>query len=149
MPKTNLLRVYVDADVLYRATSASHQATASLALLYLGQATVLEVVTSRYTLQEALRNLERRSPTLAMDLLKLVEQSVEVVESPPGSVVGRFVGQADPKDLPNLAAAVTTGAHLILTFNGRDYYPVPELIRVMTPGDLVLRVRAALAGLAV
>ena len=73
MPNPSLLRVFVDADVLYRATSASHQATASLAVLHLGQATVLEVVTARYTLEEALRNLKQRSPALAMDLLNLAK----------------------------------------------------------------------------
>ena len=42
-----------------------------------------------------------------------------------------------------------TDAHILLTFNGKDYYPSPKLIRVMTPGDLVLRVRDAIAGLTV
>lgn len=149
MSNPSLLRVFVDADVLYRATSASHHATASLAVLHLGQATVLEVVTSRYTLEEALRNLKQRSPALAMDLLNLARESVEVVESPPASVMGRLVGQAHPKDLPNLAAAVMADAHIILTFNGKDYYPALKSIRVMTPGDLVLGVRSAVAGLAV
>ena len=149
MPNPSLLRVFVDADVLYRATSASHQATASLAVLHLGQATVLEVVTARYTLEEARCNLNQRSPALAMDLLNLAKESVEVVDSPPTSVISRFVGQAHPKDLPNLAAAVQADAHMLLTFNGRDYYPPPKLIRVMTPGDLVLRVRNTVAGLAV
>lgn len=149
MSNPSLLRVFVDADVLYRATSASHHATASLAVLHLGQSTVLEVVTARYTLEETLRNLKQRSPALAMDLLNLAKESVEVVESPPSSVISHFVGQAHPKDLPNLAAAVMADAHMLLTFNGKDYYPPPKLIRVMTPGDLVLRVREAVAELAV
>jgi len=117
--------------------------------MHLGRATVLEVVTSRYTLEEALRNLKRQSPALAMDLLNLVKEAVEVVEAPPSSVFDRFAGQAHPKDVPNLAAAVITGAHILVTFNGRDYKPVPGLIRVMAPGDLILRVRTAVAGLAV
>ena len=149
MPNPSQLRVFVDADVLYRATSASHPATASLAVLHLGQATVLEVVTSRYTLGEALRNLNRRSPALAQDLLDLARQSVEVVDAPSAAIVSRFVGQAHPKDVPNLAGAVMANAHMLLTFNVRDYFPPPGVLRVLTPGELLIQARTALVGLTV
>ena len=88
-----------------------------------------------------------------LDLLNLVRVP-EIVESLQQRTTCRrppFVGQAHPKDLPNLATALcwpmpTCSGHLQ---RAEITTPPPNLIRVMTPGDLVLRVRDAVAGLAV
>jgi hypothetical protein len=48
-----------------------------------------------------------------------------------------------------LVAAHRNGCHFLVTFNVRDYSKPPESLAVMEPGELVQRVRAHLAELAI
>jgi hypothetical protein len=58
-----------------------------------------------------------------------------------------YKGQADPKDLPILVAAVQHGCRFLLTFNTRHYAPTTDEITVQRPGDFLTTVRTLLARL--
>ncbi len=146
MQPQNLLRVYVDADVLFRAATALHEHTAALVLLRMAEFTLLDVVSAAYTVDEALRGLQAHLPDQAPLLLQLVGRSIRIVADPPPSLLQAYKAQAHWKDVINLAAAVEAKAHVLVTYNVRDYRPQRSVVRIMTPGELVAVSREALYG---
>lgn len=141
---SNQLRIFVDADVLFRAATASHDYTAALILLRMADFTMWDVVTAVYTLEEAVRNLRRFLPTEEETFLGLFARSVRLIDDPTTEQIEPFETQANWKDVVNLAAAALAGAHILATFNKRDYYPQDGALRVLTPGELVSEARAVL-----
>lgn len=144
MQPQNLLRVYVDADVLFRAATASHEHTAAIVLLRMAEFTLLDVVSAAYTVDESLRALRAYLPDQAPLLLQLVGRSIRVVDDPPASLLQAYKAQAHWKDVINLAAAVDAQAHVLVTYNIRDYRPERSVVRIMTPGELVAASREAI-----
>jgi predicted nucleic acid-binding protein len=144
MPKPNLVSVYLDADVLFRAATASHQFTAALVALRMAEFTLVDAVTAVHTIEEAARNLGRILPRQLPTLTQLVARSIRVVDDPPPELMTAYTGQAHWKDVINLAAAVNAGSHVLLTYNVRDYYPIAPIPKVMTPGQFVAHGRQLL-----
>lgn len=142
----NLVRIFVDADVLFRAATASHEYTAALVLLRLSEFTLWDVATAVYTLEEAVRNIRRFLPTQEEPFLRLFSRSIRLINDPAPEQIGAFETQADWKDVINLAAAVLADAHVLATFNKRDYAPVEGTMRILTPGELLAEARAILYG---
>lgn len=141
MPPLNLLKVYIDADVLFRAATAAHTQTAALVLLSMAEFTLIDLITAQYTLDEVLRNLQIYLPAQVSTLLQLCQQSIRLIENPPADLVQQFNQQAHWKDVINLAAAVHGTARVLVTFNVRDYYPTNQHIYVLTPGQFVSNAR--------
>lgn len=143
---TNLVKIFIDADVLFRAATASHEYTAALVLLRLAEFTLWDVVTAVYALEEAVRNIRRFMPTQEEPFLRLFSRSVRLIDDPAPDQIGAFATQADWKDVINLAAAVLTDAHVLATFNKHDYTPEKGTMRILTPGELISAARAILHG---
>lgn len=141
MPQLNLLKVYIDADVLFHAATAAHTQTAALVLLSMAEFTLIDLITAQYTLDEVLRNLQTYLPAQVPTLFQLCKQSIRLIENPPPLLVQQLNQQAHWKDVINLAAAVHGTAHILVTFNGRDYYPTDRRIHILTPGQFVSNAR--------
>lgn len=144
MSRPKLLKIYVDADVLFRAATASHDYTAALVLLRLSEFTLIDLVTAVYTVEEAVRSLDRYLPAQTPLLLQLVARSVRTTDDPPAALLQEYHAQAHWKDVINLAAAVQAQAPLLITYNVRDYYPASKIPQIMTPGDFVAVSRQAI-----
>ncbi len=144
MSPLNLLKVYIDADVLFRAATAAHSQTAALVLLSMAEFTLIDLITAQYTLDEVLRNLQRYLPAQVPTLLQLCKQSIRLIENPPADFAQQFNQQAHWKAVVNLAAAVHGTARVLVTFNVRDYYPTDQRIHVLTPGQFVSNARQLL-----
>ncbi len=142
---SQLLRLYIDADVLFRAATRSHQQTAAYIVLKLADLTLLEVITARHVFHEALRNLHNHSAAGAAELLDLAGQSLQIVGDPTPSMLASIQDQANPKEMINLAAAQAAGAALLITFNTRDYFVQTAPVRVMTLGQFVDATRVLMA----
>lgn len=56
-----------------------------------------------------------------------------------------YTGQADPKDLPLLVAALQANCPHLITFNTRHYFPAAKSITVQRPGEFLLTVRTLLS----
>lgn len=78
----------------------------------------------------------------------LVNRCLRIAPDPVLADLDRYAGQADPKDLPILVAALREGCTYLLTFNVRDFNPTGEPISVQRPGDFVLTMRETLSALA-
>jgi hypothetical protein len=143
----NRLRVFVDADVLFAGSAAPSQHGASLAVLRLAELTLIEAVASQQVITEAERNLAEKLPDALPAFRLIVSRCLRIAPDPDPADLAPFVGQADLKDLPILFAAVREGCPWLVTFNVRHFQLGHPSVRVLPPGELVLRVRERLAGL--
>ena len=136
-----MLRVMVDADVLFAGAASSSGRSASGVVLRLSDLTLLEGVASVQVVTEAERNLETKVPAAVSALKELIDACLRVVPDPESGELQSMDGRAHPKDLPVLTAAVRERCGVLVTFNERDFRPGHPDIEVMTPGRLVQRVR--------
>ena len=124
------------------STGASHL------LLQLGELGLIQAVASEQVRREVARNLDKKLPAALPAFLLLAEAALRWVADPAPGTVEPWTGQADPKDLPILVAAIREGCAYLVTFNVRHYQPAADEIRVERPGDLVILLREHLARLA-
>ncbi len=141
------LRVFVDADVIFAGAASPSTQGASHILLVMSELTLIEGITSEQAVTEVARNLEAKLPTKLPEFRLLVSRALHVVPDPTLAELRACAGQADPKDLPLLAAALREGCPYFVTFNIRHYFPTGAAIAVLRPGDLILTIRHTLAGL--
>jgi hypothetical protein len=141
------LRVFFDADVLIAGSASKSHSSASYILLQLAELTLIEGLICPYVREKAERNLKEKLPSALPAFKALLQTALREVPDPPKGSLNRWVGRADPQDLPVLAAAVLNGCRYLLTFNVRDYPAPPEPLEVVEPGELVRRVREHLAEL--
>lgn len=146
-PASGKLRVFVDADVLFAGSAAPSQHGASLAVLRLAEITLIEAVASQQVIAEAERNLAEKLPDALPAFRLIVSRCLRIVPDPDPTDLAPLASMADPKDLPLLAAAVREGCPWLVTFNVRHFQPGHPALRVLPPGELILRVRESLAGL--
>lgn len=138
--------IFIDADVLI-AGSASAGGARRL-VLQLAELGLIEGVSSAQAREEVERNLSRKLPAARPAFRLLADAACRWTEDPDPSVLVSYEGQAHPKDLPILVAAILAGCDSLLTFNTRDYRPAARAIRIETPGEFIARLRARLARLA-
>jgi predicted nucleic acid-binding protein len=139
--------VFLDADVIFAGAAAPTEHGASHVVLRLGEITLIDCVTSTQAVTEVERNLAEKLPKKLPELRLLLSRCLRVVPDPTPQELIPYRGQADPKDLPILVAAVQQGCRFLLTFNTRHYSPVTDDITVQRPGDFLTTVRALLARL--
>lgn len=135
----------MDADVLIAGSASSKGA--SYILLRLFELTLIEGVTSLQARVEAERNLQVKLPRALPAFRLLLDSAVKVVADPDEDQTAQFEGQADPKDLPLLVAAILNGCHYLVTFNVGHYYLTSQSIRILRPGELLFQLRQQLMAL--
>ena len=137
--------IFVDADVLFAGAASPNAYSASLVILRMAEITLIEALVSEQVITEVERNLAEKMPAAMPAFRMLVNRCLGVVSDPSADEVKLLSKVADPKDLPILAAAIRDGCTYLTTYNIRHYQPgVPSVI-VLTPGDLVRRIRYLLA----
>lgn len=142
------LSVFLDADVIFAGAAAPTEHGASHVVLRLGEITLLDCVTSTQAVTEVKRNLAKKLPSKLPELRLIISRSLRIVPDPEPAELARHKGQADPKDLPILVAALQHHCRFLLTFNTRHYTPTSPTIVVQRPGAFILTVRSLLAQLA-
>ena len=147
-PQSRKPRVFVDADVLFAGAAAPTEHGASLTVLRMAEITLIEAITSQQAVVEAERNLEAKLPAALPAFRLIVSRCLRVTADPVPADLTSHVGRADPADLPLLVAALREGCPWLVTFNMRHYRSGHPEVTVLRPGDLILRVRDLLAGLA-
>lgn len=141
------LRVFFDADVLIAGSASKTYSSASYILLQLADLTLIEGLTCPYVREEVERNLQAKLPQALSIFRTLLKSALREVPDSPANSLKRWVGRADPKDLPVLATAASNDCDYLVTFNVRDYPDPPGSLEVSEPGSLVQQVRKQLAKL--
>lgn len=146
-PRGEVLRVYVDADVLFAGAASPSEQSASQVVLALSEITLIDAVAADPCLEECRRNVEAKLPDAIELFDQLVARCVTVVPTPPPRSVRAHAGRADWKDLPHLVAALEASCPVLTTFNTSDYMPGHPSIDVLRPGALVRRIRRRLSAM--
>lgn len=116
-------------------------------ILQLSELGLIGAVASEQVRQESERNLTTKLPAAIPAFRLLANAAIRWVRNPRTKELEKYRGQADPEDLPILAAALKAGCDSLITFNLRHYWPKDQDIRIETPGDFLTRVRRRLAEL--
>ncbi len=140
-------RLFIDADVLFSGAAAPAEHSASLVILRLAEITLIEAIASEQVIVEAERNLVTKFPAAMPAFHLLVHRCLRVVPSPQQQDLLPYRGLANEKDLPILVAALQNKCEWLVTFNIRHFQPGHPDIRVLRPGEVLLRVRELLSGL--
>jgi len=113
------VRVFLDANVVF---SAAHQQEGrAQSLLLLARAGRCDLVVSAHGIEEARRNLVRKSHAFEKRLEDLLAMT-EVVAEAPAPLVAWALAQGLPlTDAPILAAAAHANADLLATGDQRDF----------------------------
>ncbi len=136
--------VFLDADVIFAGSAAPSEHGASHVVLRMGEITLLECLTSQQAVSEVERNLTAKLPNKLPEFRLLVSRCLRVVPDPTPADLLPHIGQADPKDLPLLVAALREDCTYLLTFNVRHYFPTAGTIVVQRPGEFLLTIRSLL-----
>jgi predicted nucleic acid-binding protein len=146
--KPPMPKVLVDADVLFAAAASPSEHGASLLILRLAEITLVDAVTSQQVVTEAERNLHLKMPAGVPAFRLLVARCLRVLPDPSPAEMTVYAGCAQTEDLAILVTAVQAQCPWLVTFNIRYYQPGVQSVRVVRPGDFVLRIRDLLAHLA-
>ncbi|MFQ6014867.1 MAG: PIN domain-containing protein [Anaerolineae bacterium] len=139
--------VFLDADVIFAGAAAPSEHSASHVVLHMGEITLIECVTSQQAVTEVERNLADKLPSKLPEFRLVVSRCLRVVPDPEPADLLPYAGQANPKDLPLLVAALREKCAYLLTFNVRHYSPPAGTITVQQPGQFLLTVRSLLSQL--
>jgi len=140
-------RVFVDADVLFAGSASPTEHGGSLVVLRMAEITLIDAYTSKQAISECERTLKTKMPDALHTFQFLLSRCLSVVKNPPAREVKAYKGKAHPEDLPLLVAAIQARCDWLVTFNSKHYLPGVDRVTVLSPGDLLRRVRSLLAGL--
>lgn len=134
------LVVFFDSDVMI-AGSASTTGASHL-LLQLSEVGIIRGIISRQVQEECRKNLKIKLAESQPLFNELISRCVKVVKNPGGSLLFSLKGQAHPKDIPILAAALKSGARFLVTFNVKHYRSSSTTgIKIVKPGGLLREIR--------
>jgi hypothetical protein len=111
----------------------------------MGEITLLQCITSEQVIAEVERNLSDKFPQALPEFRLLVKRCVQVVPDPTSEEINAYFGQADPKDLPILVAAIRENCSHLLTFNTRHFNPAGSRPIVQSPGEFLQTIRSQLS----
>jgi predicted nucleic acid-binding protein len=143
----SLPQVFIDADVLFAGSASPSEFGASLVVLRMAEITLINAVTSQQVITEAERNLAQKLPAALPAFQLLVQRSLVVVPDPGPADLTDYLGLADEKDLPVLAAALREKCGWLVTFNIRHFQPGHSDIAILKPGACLTEVRYLLSRL--
>jgi predicted nucleic acid-binding protein len=133
------MRLFLDANVLFSAArGASGNCAALFALAGHGNCAL---VSSRFAIEEAARNLSLKDPDCLREFERLL-QLIEVAPAPPAATVAIARRRGlPPKDAPILAAAVASRVTILVTGDQRHFGKLfgrqIDGVTVMTPAQAV------------
>jgi predicted nucleic acid-binding protein len=138
-------KIFLDADVIFAGSASPSVQGASYVVLLMGEITLLDCITSEQVITEVERNLEDKIPAALPEFRLLVKRCLQVVPDPSAKDVKAYLGQADPKDLAILVAALRENCSYLLTFNTRHYHPTGNHLIIQPPGEFLKAVRSQLS----
>ena len=136
------MKLFLDANILF--TAAYSEQGISRTLFRLAGAGRCSLITSAYAADEARRNLAVKAPTVLPEFGNLLE-AADIVREPAPAVVARMKQlPLTEKDAPIMAAAVESGADILVTGDRRDFGHLfgleVEGVLVLNPADTLDRV---------
>jgi predicted nucleic acid-binding protein len=150
-----LIRVFLDANVIFAAADSSTGAARILVRLAKQEDSGITLLATPYTVDEAERNIQRERPDV-LDTFYDVREHLSVGVEPSEDFVGSLntrlpTGVRLPnKDLPVLGGAIIAGADWLLTHDGEHFGPLygytMEGVEILRPGTALRRLQLPASG---
>jgi predicted nucleic acid-binding protein len=132
-------RFFLDANVIF--TAAHNPDGNGRALFRLAAQQQLELVSSRYALEEAARNIAVKFPECVAEFNSLIARVLLVGEPSQAEIQLAAARRLPDKDVPILAAAIAARAAALVTGDRRDfghlYGTTVEGVAILTPAEAV------------
>jgi uncharacterized protein len=132
-------RFFLDANVIF--TAAHNPDGNGGALFRLAAEKQLELVSSRYALEEAARNIAVKFPECVAEFNRLIVGLLLVAEPSQTEIQLAVTRRLPDEDVPILAAAIAARASALVTGDRRDfghlYGTTIEGVWVLTPAEAV------------
>jgi predicted nucleic acid-binding protein len=141
----NRPKIFLDADVIIAGSASRSVQGASYVVMLMGEITLIECITSEQVVVEVERNLALKFPAALPEFRLIMKRCLRVVPDPSIERLKANTGQADPKDLPILVAALSENCSHLLTFNTRHFKPTHRGLIVQPPGEFLQTVRSQLS----
>lgn len=110
---------------------------ASYALLRLAEVNLIDARISPEVKEETIRNIRAKAPAGLAFLSVLLSEAFPEVENVSDEAIRAAAQSAHPKDILILASAIEQDCRYLVTLNERDFWPEPDLIQVIRPGELI------------
>lgn len=140
MVKKRRLKVFLDTSALIAGIASSKGSAREV--LRLAEAGLIDVFVSRQVIVEADRNIEIKLPELLKEYRAFMKVFKPIlVDDPSVMEIKKFLKFINPDDAPILAAAVSSGADYLITWD-KKHFIAPSVksytgIKVVTPGDFL------------
>ena len=135
-------RFFLDANVIF--TAAHNPDGNGRALFRLAGAYQLELVSSRYALEEAARNIAVKFPECVAEFNSLVAGLLLVAEPSQAEIQLAAARRLPDKHVPILAAAIAARASALVTGDRRDFGHLfgatIKGVAILTPAEAVSKV---------
>lgn len=132
-------RFFLDANVIF--TAAHNPNGNGRALFKLAALHRIELVSSRYAVEEAARNIALKFPEYVAEFNRLIGGLLLIAEPSPAEIALASARGLPEKDVPILAAAIAAAASALVTGDRRDfghlYGTNVEGMEVLTPANAV------------
>ena len=132
-------RFFLDANVIF--TAAHNPDGNAKALFTLAAGQQLELISSRYAVEEAARNIAIKYPECVAQFNSLIATLLLVAEPSQAAIKLAEASRLPDKDVPILAAAISARASALVTGDRRDfghlYETTVEGVAVLTPAEAV------------
>jgi predicted nucleic acid-binding protein len=131
--------LFLDANILF---SAAHRESGSVRIFFrLADAGLCELVSSSFAIDEARRNVARKYSGRSADLERLIAKLGVCAEATPERIEWGLAQKLPAKEAPILAAAVQSGAAVLVTGDHRDFGHLfdtaPGGTRVLSPAAAI------------
>jgi predicted nucleic acid-binding protein len=140
-PPKNRLSVFIDSSVLFAAALSSHGSARDL--LIAATRDDVDLFVSSFVLVETERNLARKAPRALPAFRAFRDSGLLRVIDPSQADVQHIALTIEPKDAPIVAAAISTKALYLASYDRKHLLAVADLIRsqygilVATPDELL------------
>jgi predicted nucleic acid-binding protein len=139
-----VMRLFLDANILFLAGYSS--ASPVHGLIELARAGHCELLASSYGVEEARRNLAAKGPANSLQAFNAVLADITLVAEAraPALETAAAAALTDPADVPILAAAIQSGADILVTGDrrafGRFFRTAFRGIEILVLRDAIRRV---------
>ena len=134
------LKIFLDTSALIAGIASSKGS--ARAVLQLAEMGLIDIVVSQQIIIEADRNIEAKLPEMVNEFREYIQLlSPLLIEDPSPDEVRRYSSIINPEDAPILAAAVSSGANFLLTWDKKHFInrkiQLSSELKIATPGEFL------------
>lgn len=134
------LKIFLDTSALIAGIASSKGAAREV--LRLAEIGLVEICISRQVIVEADRNMEAKLPEMLDEYRMFIESLAPIlIDDPSPKEVKKYSSIINADDAPILAAAVSSGADCLVTWDKKHFIKknirIGSVLKILTPGEFL------------